>query len=348
MCDLNYEIFSGDTLVAVWNDHQLSVKDESLLPLFLKRVHDADLWLETRAIDHHRANSRLLKKALRITNKDDLSAVLFANGATITDNYWVRAVGTELSYADVQFDGDYFSKLALRGDYDSFNRAAGSKGTKTPELTNIGSFEKCWKLRDGKWQMWKQANHNEQFSELFISRLGLALGMNMAVYTRGDGIVKTWDFTEGKVNFEPANAFMGDNEDYADVLQALQTLCPAAIPDYIRMIFMDTIVANPDRHTGNFGLLRDKQTGQCTGLAPNFDNNMALISRGYPKVPKSADVLIQLFREIIDAHPEYKEYLPKVTEEIVRKVIADLGMKVKTQTVIDFVMARYELTIKNE
>ena len=35
-----------------------------------------------------------------------------------------------------------------------------------------------------------------------------------------------------------------------------------AIPDYARMIFLDTIVANPDRHTANFGLLRDTKTGE--------------------------------------------------------------------------------------
>ncbi|MBQ4648776.1 MAG: hypothetical protein IJB76_06415 [Clostridia bacterium] len=31
-----------------------------------------------------------------------------------------------------------------------------------------------------------------------------------------------------------------------------------------------------------------------SGLAPNYDNNMALISRGYPSTPKSGDILIRL------------------------------------------------------
>ena len=65
MTDRNYEILSGDTLVAVWNNNKLSVVNEALLPLYLKKIQNADLWLETRAIDGHRANSRLLKKALR-------------------------------------------------------------------------------------------------------------------------------------------------------------------------------------------------------------------------------------------------------------------------------------------
>ena len=66
----SYEILSGDTLVATWNDKVLTVHNESLLPLYLKKYRDADSWLETRAIDSHRANSRLLKKALRLENKE--------------------------------------------------------------------------------------------------------------------------------------------------------------------------------------------------------------------------------------------------------------------------------------
>lgn len=62
----DYEILSGNILVAVWQNNQLHVHNADLLPLFLRYTSNADLWLETRAIDSHRANSRLLKKALRL------------------------------------------------------------------------------------------------------------------------------------------------------------------------------------------------------------------------------------------------------------------------------------------
>lgn len=340
----DYEIMSGDILVAVWQNNNLTVINNDLLPLYLKNISHADLWLETRAIDSHRANSRLLKKALRLAERDDISTVAHVNAATITDNYWIRPIGSELTYNDVKFSDDYFSNLALRGNYDSFNKAANSKKSRTPELTNVGSFEKCWKLRNGKWWIYKRATHNEMFSELFAYELGKELGFNMAVYERGNGFIKSLDFTDGaSVNFEPASTFMKQNEDYLDVIAALKNIYPDAIPDYIRMIFMDTIIANTDRHTNNFGLLRDITTGNFIGFAPNYDNNMALISRGYPSNPKSSDIMISLFKEIINEYPEYKKYIPILTEETIRKVIENINMKVRTQVIIDLVMNRYNL-----
>ncbi len=343
MTDRNYEILSGDTLVAVWDNNKLLVVNETLLPLYLKKIQNADLWLETRAIDSHRANSRLLKKALRLVEKDDISTVIHVNGATITDNYWIREIGSNLTYSDVKFSDDYFSNLALKGNYDSFNQAANSKRSKTPELTNVGSFEKCWKIRDGKWWMYKKATHDEMFSELFVYELGCSLGMNMAVYERGEGCIKSLDFTDGaSVNFEPASTFMGDNEDYPDVVTALEKICPKAIPDYIRMIFMDTICANPDRHTNNFGLLRDTQTGELIGFAPNYDNNMALISRGYPSKPGAKDMLISLFNELMEEYPDYKSYIPEVTQDMVKNTIAKINMKVKSLDIVNLVVGRYK------
>ena len=57
---------SKDTAVAVWKNGCLTVLNYTLLPLCFKKNTNAESWLATRAIDSHRANSRLLKKALRL------------------------------------------------------------------------------------------------------------------------------------------------------------------------------------------------------------------------------------------------------------------------------------------
>ena len=57
---------------------------------------------------------------------------------------------------------------------------------KAAQRSHLTSFEKCWKLKDGKWWIYKSANQKEQFSELFVYELGEKLGMNMAHYEKGD------------------------------------------------------------------------------------------------------------------------------------------------------------------
>ncbi len=346
-----FEIMSGDTLVAKWEEGKLTVINNKLLPLFFKKTPNAELWLATRAIDSHRTHSRLLKKALRMSEKDDVSTVIRANGATVTDNYWIREPGSKTSYSDVKFDAEYFkkkvsksiSKLALNGSSSSFNFVANNSCAAAAELTNVGSFEKCWKNIDGKWWLFKAGNHNERFSELFVYYLCSATGISCAVYEGQNGLIKTLDFTEGKYNFEPALTFMGEEEDYEKTISALQKICPKAIPDYVRMIFLDALVMNPDRHTANFGLLRDKKNGKLTGLAPLFDHNMALIARGYPKNTSKPDLLISLFTDVVSAHPSFKEYLPEISEQTVRKAVCSVGMRVKTDEIVEYVMERYSM-----
>ena len=53
-----------------------------------------------------------------------------------------------------------------------------------------------------------------------------------------------------------------------------------------------------DRHEYNFGILRNSDTGEIISLAPFFDHNIALISRGYPKNAPS-DALISDFTALM-------------------------------------------------
>ena len=91
--------------------------------------------------------------------------------------------------------------------------------------------------------------------------------------------------------------------------------------------------------------MRDVESGKLLGLAPNYDNNMALISRGYPAKPNANDILISLFRDVMDADPDYKEYIPTVTEEMIDAVTQKINMKVKAKEIKEYVLARYNLIL---
>ena len=87
---------------------------------------------------------------MRLRTTDDIATALAVNAATVTDRYWFKPEGSSAVYEDIRFKENYFAELALRGDPDSFSR----KPSRTPELTNTGSFEKCWKLIAGEWWMY--------------------------------------------------------------------------------------------------------------------------------------------------------------------------------------------------
>jgi len=344
MVGLNGKIMSKDRVIAVVRDGLISEADISLLPLFLKRTGDLAGWLTGRAIDAHRTNSRLLKKALRLTAANDIEIVLKVNAATITDTYWFRQDGSSLKYEDVRFKVNYFDKLALRGDPDSFNQPY----SPTPELTNIGSFEKCWRLTDGKWFMIKQGNELERFSELFICKLGESLGFPMAEYLPENGTIKSPDFTEGaSVNYEAADGIVGDDEDYALNFNEFRNLSPGFAEQYLQIIYMDTLCFNMDRHTRNYGVLRDTETGAILRMAPNYDNNVALFARGIPgNLNRSNDRLVSLFFDLLEKDsraPEIVRRFPVPDSEMIEKCMEKITIPVDGKTVTRFIMSCSDL-----
>lgn len=310
----DYYMMSKDRCIAKYLNGTLQLHQPSLVPIHLQRTGYFEGWLETRAVDGHRANSRLLKKALRLESKDDVSTVLHFNAATITDTYWVKPSDSALTYEDVRFTENLFDTLALRGDPDSFNR----KPSRTPELTNTGSFEKCWRLIDGQWWIYKAETTAEQFTELFACYLGEAPNIPVAVYEIDAGYIRSLDLTNGaSVNFETAYGIIGDESDYREIYRMLLTLDTGVAAAYVQMTFFDALIFNMDRHEHNFGVLREVDNGNVLGMAPLFDHNIALITRGFPTdITRTNDRLIADFIELI--HQEQPVFsLPTLTSEMV-------------------------------
>ncbi len=300
---LNGTLLSGDCPVAEIRQGHVMPLDMARMPLYLRDNDDILGWLEARAIDRHRPNSRILKKVLRLSDSSDLAAVLHSHGAAIPDDYWFKRESEPgLTWQDVRFSADSFSEIALTGSFSSYSRqfTQDELKTGTPELTNIGSFEKCWRIEDGAWWLYKNENDLERFSELFIAALGKTFGLSMAEYREAGNYVKTRDFTEGRLNFEPATAIVGEDEDYALNYERLTALKPSLGEEYLDILFMDALCFNMDRHTKNYGVLRDRATGELLCMAPNFDNNIALISRGYGSDPsKTSPMLIDAFLDVL-------------------------------------------------
>ena len=341
MIRINGTLMSEDRVIATVVNSEITEYNEKLLPLYLKRTRNLEGWLSSRAIDAHRTNSRLLKRALRLRTADDAETALAVNAATVTDRYWFKPEGSTACWNDVRFKENYFDSLALRGDPNGFSH----KPSRTPELTNTGSFEKCWRLIDGVWWMYKSGNENEYFSELFICKLGEKLGLPMAHYEMDDGYIRSRNFTDGTaLIFEPVSALMSDNEDYCDCFNTLCALSPMLAEQYLYIVWMDTVCFNMDRHTENFGFLRNVSSGEIVSMAPNYDNNVALISRGYPESKdRTGDGLIRFFREFLRDNAEAKAMyrkmgLQEITEQTIAECLDEIPISVDRAFITSFIL----------
>lgn len=338
---LNGYVMSENDIVVTIEKGKISKVNSKKAPLHFLKGKGIEEWLKSRAIDSHRTNSRLLKKALRLENKDDLNTVLAVNAVTITDNYWYKGENEKLTWEDVKFKENIFDNLALKGDPDAFS----NKPSRTPELTNVGSFEKCWKLENDRWWLYKYGNLNQLFSELFIYEIGKKLGFNMAKYEYCDGYIRTLDFTNNReYNYEPISSVLNDNEDYDVNFKYFFKLSEEIAKDYLKMIYLDSICYNMDRHTNNYGLLRNVETGKILSLAPNFDNNIALISNGYPSdVTRKKDGLMRFFIDFINQNEKAKNMLKELKIEVLKpeeieQIISKIPIEVNKEFIIDFII----------
>ena len=193
--------------------------------------------------------------------------------------------------------------------------------------------------------MYKSGNQDEYFSELFICKLGEKLGFDMAHYEMDGGYIRTKNFTEGTYcHFEPMSALMGANDDYNDCFDMISSISPALVEQYLRILWLDSICYNMDRHTENFGFLRDVQTGKILKMAPNYDNNIALISRGYPRsVKREEDGLIRFFKEFILSNHAARNMvrsmeIPEITEKMICECFAEIPIEADRTFVKEFIL----------
>ncbi len=143
---LNGILMSGDEPVAEVRHGRVMPLDRSRMPLYLRDHDDILGWLEERAIDRHRTNSRILKKVLRLSDSSDLAAVLHSHGAAITDDYWFKGESEpDLTWRDVRFSADSFAEIALTGSYEKCRRIRQISPVFRPvaEVKRIHSARKC-------------------------------------------------------------------------------------------------------------------------------------------------------------------------------------------------------------
>ena len=340
--ELTGSVMCMEDEVARFVNSQLVYIDEDRCPLMIKRTHSLSNWLTSRVIDQSRVNARLLKKAFDIKENNDEIIPLYTYAVSVSDRYWFRPKQSKLKYKDVLLENDIYSEISLSGSLLIYP----NKPRLSPELTTIGSYEKGWKLIDDEWWLYKVGSDKEIFSELLTYEISRMLLIPSAIYEYDAPYIRTKNFAT-RCNYEPLKAYLGDDSDYHYVFTKLRELGDLFAKEYLKLIFCDVLMNNVDRHNENIGLLRNIKTGKILSLAPNFDNNLSLVSRSELIIDPSLDGFMKYFLKEISKHKDMMDMyqtidIPLLNEEIVQECIDRVPLKMDNESEIKkYILRRY-------
>ena len=290
---MGIDLYRKNRLVASFDSQgDLTFIDEVNAPQIVKRTHSLEAFKLQRESDVTRTNMRYLRKLMGISSRNARGALDKINGFSLFDTFWYQEQGGNLTWGQVCLKKNDAFEVALTGkEHNSFD------DPRTPEHSNIGSYEKGWKLVDGSWYLYKVGTPEQLWSEIFATRLLAHKGVNVAKYWLDDSWVVCENFVDqdNDVCLEHYNSYGGEDTEESTVLQ-LPFLPDKTKKDLETMYYCDALLMNFDRHDFNFGFLTNGNTFE---LAPLFDWNLCLFGHKYPaSFTRTADTMI---RAVLDA-----------------------------------------------
>ena len=154
------------------------------------------------------------------------------------------------------------------------------------ELTTSGQFPKAWRVVDGERYLYKagapNSNGLEPHAEHYAAQLAEALGFSHASYDlarwHGELCSASPLFTSRDTGFATFSSMFG-TLSFDEVAAVYVEQGTEAFERFSEMTVFDALIANDDRHLGNFGFLFDNRTRSLVSAAPIFDNNLSLFIR---------------------------------------------------------------------
>lgn len=266
-------------------------------------------WWTDRSIPASRSGLRHALEQLQISNSKALLVRCF--GLSLSDQYWIKPDGEDITWDKVNFFENSFSEDI--GDV-LFGEAKKVEGFSfsSPDNTSDGCLKKRWKIIDGKRCLIKSGSnpfHQQPFNEAIATKVMEKLNIPHVPYTliwdKGLPYSVCEDFITAETELVPAWRILKTQKKsnnvsvYQHFIHCCQELGVDDIEQSIdKMLVLDYIIANEDRHFNNFGLIRNAETLEWLGFAPIYDSGTSL---GYDKLPaqirSQADITCKPFKK---------------------------------------------------
>lgn len=303
---MKYVLMNKNTEVLIANydegikvfDKIIEIRNIEYAPLIIKKSYEMkedfrfnlNDWFIGRGIPSWRDELDMLLARLNISTPLELFDKAFA--LSLSDQYWIKQVGSNIKYEDVNFfDHDFdsaeFVEASFSDNYDSITR---KETLMSPNNTTNGMLKKSWIIEDGKRYLLKGGYKNDYlqpFNEVLASIICDKLDFDHVTYTldtfKNKVVSKCLCFINKDTELIPASQIMygitkhKTSKDYNEYIKILeQNGIKNAREKIENMYILDFLMMNEDRHLNNFGIIRDVNTLEWLDVAPIFDNGESL------------------------------------------------------------------------
>lgn len=245
-------------------------------------------WWEDRCLPDSRLNVERILEALQLRKQE---LILQSLGLSLSDQYWLKPLNSDLQWQDVNFFHNDFSdkvgKLFFSGQTSPADRQS-IRQSYSPDYSANGFLNKYWTIEAGERVLLKGSFGpftQQAYNEVIASEILRSLDCDHYVtyYLQGENSLCK-NFINDHTEYIPASLIRRrlppkEGETYwrhfhrcCQVLGFAESMQQAL--DYI--LPFDYLIANEDRNFGNFGVIRDVETLKILGVAPIFDNGNSL------------------------------------------------------------------------
>lgn len=271
--------------LAIWNERVARYATWDTLASLVGR------WWTRRGIPESRTNLKMAKRLAGFDNPVQLTSATL--GFSLTDQYWVRPEGSDLTWELGNFflnDFDDGIGSILAGITDRPD----TPSPVSPSATVDGNLPKMWHVDADDTRVLRKAGSGvlkqEPFNEVVATMLyrRLLLPSEYVAYRRE---------TLGYGQYSICACFVRSDQEFvsardihlslpgndasptrASLLVAAEALGVTDMAGQLdRVLTCDYILGNIDRHLGNLGALRACEGGDFKGCAPIFDSGFCLL-----------------------------------------------------------------------
>ncbi len=283
-----YQLMNKDKVVATFEEseelddfsYRMVEQFDSYLPYGFTSM---DEWIDDRQIAKHRTSIRKLMQELGMNNRRGF--INMVRCVSLTDTFWMKRADSELAWQDVSLYSNIFDDVVARIAFDGVGMYGRQFSSTSPEFGTSGSFDKCWLREDDGPHLIKRGSSGyanagfEPYSEKLCSDILEAAYVGHVPYTLRNFHGKLASdcplFTSEEYGFVSTGRMLKGRLRTQDVLDYLSKHGGDEL--FREMVVMDAVCVNVDRHAGNYGFLVHNDTGEVLGMAPLFDQNMALL-----------------------------------------------------------------------